>query len=162
MSSPSPHPGTSALRIGRRSLPGQAYFITFTTHARRPLFLDWAWAIAASRSLSHADTWGDARLLAWVLMPDHWHGIVMLGDRSELSKVVGQAKGRSARAVHRAAGGAGPLWARAFHDRAIRNEAGLRPAARYLVANPLRAGLVDRLGDYPWWDACWLADGTPV
>jgi putative transposase len=28
--------------------------------------------------------------------------------------------------------------------------------ARYIVANPLRAGLVERLGDYPHWDAVWL------
>ncbi|MBB5859537.1 hypothetical protein GGR69_001194 [Xanthomonas arboricola] len=28
--------------------------------------------------------------------------------------------------------------------------------ARYLIANPLRAGLVARVGDYPFWDAIWL------
>jgi hypothetical protein len=28
--------------------------------------------------------------------------------------------------------------------------------ARYIVANPLRAGLVEHLGDYPHWDAVWL------
>ncbi|MFM2004374.1 MAG: hypothetical protein RLZZ09_29 [Pseudomonadota bacterium] len=28
--------------------------------------------------------------------------------------------------------------------------------ARYNVVNPLRAGLVDRIGDYPHWDAAWL------
>jgi hypothetical protein len=29
-------------------------------------------------------------------------------------------------------------------------------AARYLVANPLRPGLVERIGDYPYWNAVWL------
>jgi putative transposase len=28
--------------------------------------------------------------------------------------------------------------------------------ARYIVANPLRAGLVAKVGDYALWDACWL------
>ncbi|NJC47919.1 UNVERIFIED_ORG: hypothetical protein GGR78_001170 [Xanthomonas campestris] len=28
--------------------------------------------------------------------------------------------------------------------------------ARYLIANPLRAELVERVGDYPFWDAIWL------
>jgi len=28
--------------------------------------------------------------------------------------------------------------------------------ALYIVANPLRAGLVERLGDCPHWDAVWL------
>jgi hypothetical protein len=28
--------------------------------------------------------------------------------------------------------------------------------ARYIVANPLRAGLCRHLGDYPLWDSVWL------
>ena len=28
--------------------------------------------------------------------------------------------------------------------------------ARYIVANPLRAGLVTKIGDYPFWNAVWL------
>jgi len=28
--------------------------------------------------------------------------------------------------------------------------------ARYIVANPLRAGLVESVRDYPHWDAIWL------
>ena len=28
--------------------------------------------------------------------------------------------------------------------------------ARYIVANPVRAGLVNRVGEYPYWDAVWL------
>jgi len=28
--------------------------------------------------------------------------------------------------------------------------------ARYIVANPIRAGLVDNIGQYPYWDAVWL------
>ena len=32
----------------------------------------------------------------------------------------------------------------------------LRELARYVVANPLRAGLVQSLRDYPHWDAEWL------
>ncbi len=46
--------------------------------------------------------------------------------------------------------------AKTFHDRAMRKEEDLKAAARYIVANPLRAGLVERCGDYPLWDAVWL------
>jgi hypothetical protein len=28
--------------------------------------------------------------------------------------------------------------------------------ARYVVMNPVRAGLVSRVGDYPFWDAAWI------
>ena len=32
----------------------------------------------------------------------------------------------------------------------------MRAMARYIVANPLRASLVEHIGDYPLWDAVWL------
>jgi len=38
----------------------------------------------------------------------------------------------------------------------MRKEEDLQALARYIVANPLRAGLVKRVGDYPHWDAMWL------
>ena len=41
-------------------------------------------------------------------------------------------------------------------DRALRREEDVREVARHLVANPLRARLVDQIGDYPFWDSTWL------
>jgi hypothetical protein len=49
-----------------------------------------------------------------------------------------------------------PIWQAGFHDRAMRKEENLQAFARYIVANPVRAGLVNRVGDYPHWDAMWL------
>ncbi|MCF6281296.1 MAG: hypothetical protein L3J28_03650 [Candidatus Polarisedimenticolaceae bacterium] len=43
-----------------------------------------------------------------------------------------------------------------LHDRAIRKEEDLVAIARYIVANPLRAGLVKSIKDYPHWDCVWL------
>ena len=48
------------------------------------------------------------------------------------------------------------LWQTGFHDHALRREEDLAATARYLIANPLRAGLVQRVGDYPFWDAVWV------
>jgi REP element-mobilizing transposase RayT len=50
----------------------------------------------------------------------------------------------------------GRLWQPGYHDHALRREEDLVATARYLVANPLRAGLVQHIGDYPLWDAVWL------
>jgi hypothetical protein len=50
----------------------------------------------------------------------------------------------------------GNIWQRGFFDRAIRKDDDLLGIARYIVANPLRAGIVDSVGDYPLWDAMWL------
>lgn len=95
-------------------------------------------------------------MLAWVLMPDHVHWLLQLGERDELSVVVNRLKSASARHANRALGRTGAIWAKAFHDHALRGEDDLQDVARYVVANPLRAGLVTRIGDYPFWNAVWL------
>ena len=48
------------------------------------------------------------------------------------------------------------MWARSFHDHALRRDENLLTVARYIVANPIRAGLVRRVGEYPFWNAVWL------
>src|SRR5690606_24982531 len=96
-------------------------------------------------------------LLCWVLMPDHWHALIELGDES-LGVAVGRTKAVIMRDVGRALGRPLPLWAPGFHDHALRRDESLRRVARYVVANPLRARLVDSVGDWPLWDAVWLGE----
>ena len=149
-------PGRAALRKGRVSIPGQAYLLTAATLYRRPIFRDFAAACAVSRIHKTTWLWRDSQLLAWVLMPDHWHGLVVLGEQDDLRSLLGRFKAVSARAVEERFRVNGCLWSRGFHDRALRDDEGVRTAARYLVANPVRAGLVEHVGNYPFWDAAWL------
>jgi len=154
--------GHAALRKGRRSIAGQVYLVTFTTARRACHFEGWSIAADASRILGDATSWAPSRLLAWVLMPDHFHGLVQLADGDELGHCVGRIKGISARALRADHPGVGRIWDRGFHDRALRAEEDVRAAARYVIANPLRAGLVERVGDYPFWDAVWLRGNEPL
>jgi REP element-mobilizing transposase RayT len=150
------HSGHAALRRGRVSLPAQIYNVTTTTAGRAPLFRDFAAACAAARCFEDQRLLGDARMLAWVLMPDHVHWLLQLGERDALPTVVARLKSASARLANRAMSRSGAVWAKAYHDRALRREEDLVTTARYIVANPLRAGLVRRIGDYPFWNAVWL------
>src|SRR3989344_3545810 len=68
----------------------------------------------------------------------------------------GEEKSRITLALNRSLERDGSLWQHGFHDRAIRRDEDLPAVARYIVANPLRAGLVEKIGDYPLWDAVWL------
>ena len=151
-------PAECRLRHGRRSIAGQIFLVTFTTHRRKPLFADASLAMAASRLLAESSAWTGADLLAWVLMPDHWHGVVAL-RQAELSDVVGKLKGRSARLLRRELAVPDRIWGRGFHDRALRKEDDLVAMARYVVLNPVRAGLVGSVREYPFWDAAWVGDG---
>ena len=148
--------GHARLRLGRRSLDGQVYLVTFATAGRHPHFTDWPMATTACRALTATSQWQRSRLLAWVLMPDHWHGLVELGGFDSLPACVGRVKGRSARLLRQAHPEVDAVWAPAYHDRALRAEEKLVDAARYVVMNPVRAGLARRVGDYPFWDAVWL------
>ena len=96
-----------------------------------------------------------AQNLCWVVMPDHVHLLLQLAE-SGLGQVVRRLKARSALQLNRAIGRSGRFWAPGFHDHALRREENLISVARYIVGNPLRARLVERLGDYPYWNAAWL------
>ena len=148
--------GTQDLRRGRVSIPGQAYLLTTTSLFRRPVFTDAEAARAIARVHAEPKVWGDSRCLAWVLMPDQWHGLVVLGAEERLEDLMRRFKWTSASAVADKFRVNGWLWGRGFHDRALRDDENLRDVARYLVAKPRRVGLVDSLGDYPYWDAVWL------
>ena len=44
----------------------------------------------------------------------------------------------------------GPLWQEGYYDRVLRKDEDLRTVARYLLNNPIRAGLVTKPIDYPY------------
>jgi REP element-mobilizing transposase RayT len=69
--------------------------------------------------------------------------------------LVNRLKSASARAANRMSHRNGAPWAGAFHDHALRAEEDLLRSARYVIANPVRAGLVQRVGDYLFWNAVW-------
>jgi REP element-mobilizing transposase RayT len=89
-------------------------------------------------------------------MPDHWHGLIELGATGELSRTVQRLKSNTARRLRIENPDFGPVWEKGFHDRAIRSDESLLYLARYVVCNPVRAELVKRAGDYPYWNAVWL------
>jgi putative transposase len=149
-------PHTSALRRGRASEHGRVYLVTTVTDGRRPLFADLPASRLAIRELRQCDALGRCRTLAFVLMPDHLHWLLQLED-GDLSRLVGLYKARSAKMInHRRDTPRMRVWQPGFHDHALRREEDLLATARYIVANPVRAGLTKRLGDYPHWDAVWL------
>ncbi|MBT9268224.1 transposase [Pseudomonas sp. MG-9] len=143
------------LRKGRYSEVGRVYLLTAVVEARRPVFSDWRTGRLLVEQMRAADEAGLIESLAWVVMPDHLHWLVEL-QQGSLAQLMCRVKSRSCRSVNLMSGSQGGLWQRGYYDRALRRDEDLKAAARYIVMNPLRAGLVQRLGDYPLWDAIWL------
>ncbi len=151
-----PAHGKANLRRGRSSETGRIYLITFCTADRADLFSDRECARAFILSLNSGSVLKQSNLLCWVLMPDHWHGLVELGPADTLSTLTGRIKGATARAINSSRKTRGCVWSDGFHDHALRIQEDLINVARYIVLNPVRAGLVRRVGAYPFWDAIWL------
>ncbi|MGF0240820.1 REP-associated tyrosine transposase [Rhodococcus sp. IEGM1300] len=141
--------------MGRHSEMGRAYLITAVIQNRQPIFADWRLGRLLVTELRRAHDYGQVDSIAWVVMPDHFHWLMQL-QNSDLAGVIGATKARCTQAVNNMTRRSGPLWQTGYHDKAIRDGEDLLPFARYIVANPLRARLVEKVGDYPLWDACWL------
>ena len=141
---------------GRVSLAQQIYHITLCTYQRQPLFEKLTTGRLIVQQLKDAQQKRHALSLAWVIMPDHLHWLMQLEGSCSLAQLVQGIKGRSANAVNRHLNRSGSLWQPGFYEHAIRKEEDLKHIARYIVANPLRAKLVTKIGDYPLWDAIWL------
>ena len=155
-----PPPGHRALRRGRVSIPGQTYLITIVCQQRQPWFADWTIAQTAAATIAEKQLWRDSHVLCWVLMPDHLHVVVELGASESLSMLIRRVKSVTARAINRYLRSEGAVWMAAYHERTLRRDEDLRQVARYVIANPIRAGLADCVGRYPFWDAIWL-DTSP-
>lgn len=141
---------------GRNSLPSQIYLITSCTRLRKPIFNDFNHARILISEMKHAQQLEYMQFLTWVIMPDHFHFLVSLGTKIKLPIAIKIIKGRTAHALSKNNNRMGSIWQRGFHDRALRKDESVLGAARYIVANPLRAGLVKSLKDYPHWDSIWL------
>jgi REP element-mobilizing transposase RayT len=81
------------------------------------------------------------RLLAWCIMPNHVHVVVRLLPGADLATVLKTWKQFSSKAANQVLGQSGRFWQREYYDRLIRNEQEYSRAIRYVVENPVKAGL---------------------
>lgn len=151
-----PAPHSRALRKGRVSEAGRIYHVRTSTHRRLPLFTDLLAGREVVKAMQYQQACGSVVSLAFVLMPDHLHWLFQLCLGATLEQVMHSMKGHSARRVNDRLGRRGAVWQGGYFDRAVRAEEDVRAVARYILANPLRAGLCHRLADYALWDAVWV------
>lgn len=101
-------------------------------------------------------------LAAWVVMPNHVHVLAYFRDGWPIGKVVNSWKSYTARKINKIikAQGGGPLisnktgstrlWQRGYWDRYIRSKAHFNNTIRYIIKNPVMAGLVEKAQEWPF------------
>ena len=136
-----------ALRKGRYSQSRQIYHLVLTCENRRQVFAEPCLAKHAVLSMKRLTP--EAETIAFVVMPDHIHWLIQLNDTKNLSDTVRLLKVFIA---HKA----GSIWEKGFYDHAVRKEEDLKSIARYIVLNPVRAGLTKTIREYPWWDCIYV------
>jgi putative transposase len=88
-------------------------------------------------------------LIAYCFMPDHVHLLVEgQSDDSDCRRFIARAKQYSG-FYYRASFGR-RLWQRYGYEHVLRNEQAAVSVARYIVENPVRAGMVVAVQDYPF------------
>ncbi len=143
------------LRTRRFSQTGHSYLVTCAVKDRQLAFADFRMGRMVVNEMRRLHDSGIVHSLAWVVMPDHLHWLFELRSGS-LATLMQSLKGRSAFEINKTCGSKTLTWQKGYHDRAVRAEEDLVAMARYVIANPIRAGLVERIGDYPLWDCVWM------
>lgn len=91
------------------------------------------------------------RLDAWVIMPNHVHAVFWPYPNHTLSAIVKSWKQFTATHANRLLNRAGkPFWQPEVFDHWIRNDAEHARCCRYVVRNPVKAGLCAAPEDWPW------------
>ena len=125
------------------------YFLTFNTHLRRKL-LDSSCVHEAFRNFAlRANAEHGIAVGRYVLMPDHAHLFVRLPQDMKLIPWVKALKCVLGAALT-AKGHHGSHWQRGFFDHVLRNSESYSLKWDYVRMNPVRAGLVNSPGDWPF------------
>jgi putative transposase len=136
-------------RIARVVVPGIPHHVTQRGNRRQKVFFSdddfklYLELMAEWCKKSLTAVW------AYCLMPNHIHLIAVPDNEKSLHTGISEAHRRFSRAINFKKGWRGHLWQGRFASYPM-DENYLFQAARYIELNPVRAGLVDRPGDYPW------------
>ena len=157
--------------------PGDLHELTFSCYRRMPLITNDSWRKMLCQSIDKAfDTW-QFRLVAFVLMPEHVHLLVMPRLKIvKIDKLLSAIKQPySARIKRHLIESQSLLLQRLTvrerpgktcfrywqegpgYDRNLTNPHTVFASIQYIHENPVRRGLVTKSTDWKWSSACWYA-----
>lgn len=129
--------------------PNEICSVTIAVRGRQPVFANPLVASGAVDVLGSLAAAHQARIFAFCVMPDHVHLVISASATCSVITFVGQFKNLVLRSSWRH-GVAGSFWQQGFWDHFLRADEELRVAAEYVLANPVRAGLVENWRSYAY------------
>jgi putative transposase len=139
-------------RPHRAAEGGYVYHVLNRANARMTIFDDEGDYEAFERVLLEAVERTETRLLAYSLMPNHWHLVAWPRKDGELSRFVGWLTLTHTQRwhAHRHSTGSGHVYQGRFKSFPIQEDEHFYTVARYVERNSLRAKLVRRAELWRW------------
>ena len=136
-------------RLSEILLPAEKeiiYFVTLFVEGRRPVLANSHTLEAVKKAISQLRRWD---VMAAVIMPEHAHMVVAPVEDRELS--IGDFAAAFKRLLRKSLGSQTWEWQRGYFDRLLRSDEDLGSKWIYVQENPVRAGLVQRSEDWPYY-----------
>lgn len=110
-------------------------------------------ATVANSIRFHDGKWFD--VIAYCIMPNHVHLVITPFEKTEnqeysLSEILHNIKRNSAKQSNKILGRAGSFWQHESYDHFIRDDAEQERVVKYVLNNPVKAGLVGEWTDWQW------------
>ncbi len=136
----------------RTTAGGLAYHVLNRANAQARIFEKAEDYAAFERILADAVRRIKMRLLAYCVMPNHWHLVVWPREDGDLSAFVGWLSLTHTQRwhAHRRSVGLGHVYQGRFKSFLIESDDHLWTVCRYVERNALRAGLCDRAEQWRW------------
>jgi len=138
----------------------RTFFVTSVCAQRKALFQRTVTADLFIHVLFHYRDQQKYLLHDFVIMPDHFHVLLTPAPAISLEKAVQFIKGGFS---FRLKSGL-PVWQASFTNHRVRDDSDFENHRAYIRMNPVRAGLVGRVEDYPYSSATgkFAVDPTPL
>lgn len=137
-------------RAARGLVDDAVYHVLNRGNAKQTVFFNDGDYDAFLRLLRIAKERYPVRLLAYCLMPNHFHLVVQPVHGRDLSKCMHWLLTSHARRHHNRRGTNGHVWQGRYKSFPIKKDNHLLMVMRYVERNPVRAGLVASAIDWPW------------
>jgi len=138
-------------RIAGHAYTGvQRYFLTTCTHDRAEFFICDDIVHPVVDRILQSCRQCEMAMIAYCVMPDHVHMLVDgASAASDFVRFASLAKQHTGYWFKQCFGAR--LWQKGYYEHILRDEESTEDVVFYIIANPVRKGLVERVENYPYW-----------